>query len=140
MKRDMDLVRSLLLRIEEMGEEAEKSGERVGLTFDVEGHHEGLEDYTPSRILYHLHLLQKAGFVEGSELLSSGSTVNQFDIDGITWEGHEFLDDVRDPELWRKTKAGAKQAGVASIGLLWQFAKGYAKLEAKKFLPGLDLG
>jgi DNA-binding PadR family transcriptional regulator len=135
----MELVRSLLLRIEEMAETAEKAEKHAGLTFDVEEVRKGLEAYTPSRVLYHLHLLQKAGFVEGRELLSSGNKVNQFEIDGITWEGHEFLDDVRDPELWRRTKDGAKQAGVASLGLLWEFARGYIKLEAKKLLPGLEL-
>jgi DNA-binding PadR family transcriptional regulator len=138
MRRDMELVRSLLLRIEEMAEAAEKADDRAGLIFNTEDNREGLEAYTPSRVLYHLHLLQKAGFVEGQELLSSGREVSQFAIDGITWEGHEFLDDVRDPELWRKTKEGAKQAGVASIGLLWEFAKGFAKQEAKR--RGLDLG
>jgi DNA-binding PadR family transcriptional regulator len=112
----------------------EQSGERAGFTFNVEGAGNGLDGYTPSRILYHLHLLQKAGFLEGEELLSSGKQVNQFVIDGITWEGHEFLDDVRDPDLWRKTKTGAKQAGVASMGLLWEFAKGYAKEAAEERL------
>lgn len=139
MRRDMELVRSLLLRIEDMAEAVEKAGDRAALTFDVEGDREGLEAYTPSRVLYHLHLLQKAGFVEGQELLSSGREVNQFALDGITWEGHEFLDDVRDPALWKKTKKGAKKAGAASAGLLWEFAKGYAKQEAKQRL-GLDLG
>jgi hypothetical protein len=31
----------------------------------------------------------------------------------LTWNGHEFLDAVRDDEVWRRTKEGARKAGNA---------------------------
>jgi hypothetical protein len=33
----------------------------------------------------------------------------------LSWQGCEFLDDVRSPEIWRKTKERA--GSVASVGL-----------------------
>lgn len=52
----------------------------------------------------------------------------------MTWNGHEFLDAVRDPEIWQKTKDGASKVGSASIEFLWEMAKAYAKHLAKERL------
>ena len=42
-------------------------------------------------------------------------------------QGHEFLDTLRDPEIWRRTKQGAKKIGSASIDVLFTLGKAYAK-------------
>ena len=57
----------------------------------------------------------------------------------LTWEGHEFLDTVRDPEIWRKTKSGAATAGGYAFGFMKDLATAYAKHVAKERL-GLELG
>jgi hypothetical protein len=63
----------------------------------------------------------------------------EWNIRRLTWEGHEFLDAVRDPEIWRKTKAGAATTGGFTLGLLKDLATAYAKHVAKERL-GLDMG
>lgn len=45
----------------------------------------------------------------------------------LTWNGHEFLDTIRDAEVWKRTKAGAEKAGNASVSFLWELAKAYGK-------------
>ena len=45
----------------------------------------------------------------------------------LTYQGHEFLDTIRDGEVWRRTKAGAEKIGGASIGFIWELAKAYGK-------------
>jgi Hypothetical protein (DUF2513) len=54
-------------------------------------------------------------------------------VKNITWDGREFLDDIRDTEVWGKTKERAK--AVASVGLsfVWEIAK--AEMKAKLGLP-----
>jgi hypothetical protein len=46
---------------------------------------------------------------------------------GLTWAGHDFLDSVRDSEIWRATKEGAQKAGGFSLELLAALAKGLIK-------------
>jgi hypothetical protein len=56
----------------------------------------------------------------------------------LTWQGHEFLEAVRDPEVWRRTKEGAAKVGNFAISFLFDAAKAYAKHIAKERL-GLEL-
>lgn len=65
-------------------------------------------------------------------LLLSGGFIH--DKDGhsyrMSWEGHEFLDKIRDPEIWSKTKEGASKLGSWSVKLLGEMATGYIKIKA----------
>ena len=58
--------------------------------------------------------------------------------DGLSWEGCEFLDTVRSPEVWRRTKEAAGKVGGVSIAVLADIAKATAKILIKEHL-GLDL-
>jgi Hypothetical protein (DUF2513) len=53
-------------------------------------------------------------------------------VRGRTWRGHDFIDSVRDPEIWRKTKEGAQAAGGFTIELLRELAKGFIKTQIEK--------
>lgn len=48
-------------------------------------------------------------------------------------------DSIRDDEVWRLTKAGAKKSGGAELEFIWSLSKAYAKEIAKEQL-GIDLG
>jgi hypothetical protein len=87
MKRDLDLVRRILLHLEEG--EANPSG--FGAFVD--------EGYDAGAIHYHLRLLHDAGLIEADEIVPG-----QWWPERMTWSGHEFLDAARDEELWRETK------------------------------------
>lgn len=45
----------------------------------------------------------------------------------LTWAGHDFIDSVRDPETWAKTKKTAAGAGGFTVDLLKDLAKGLIK-------------
>src|SRR4051812_28519597 len=113
MKRDMDLVRDILLFLEERKSPSSIKPD----AFPMEGR-------SASDIQYQLNLIYQAGLINGEPTKSSTSdrliSVLPFDL---TWQGHEFLDTVRDPEIWRKAKAGAASAGTASIEFIWGMAK-----------------
>lgn len=42
-------------------------------------------------------------------------------------DGHDFLDSIRDPDVWNKTKKGALAAGGFTLNLLNDLAKGFIK-------------
>lgn len=131
MKRDMELVRALLLAVEGKGDEYGS----LFVNAETDRDALGLADYSAHQLMYHLGLLQQAGFVEGSALHGEGA--GEFNVERLTWAGHEFLDDVRDPKIWKLTKEGAKQAGIGSVALIGELAKGYAKQMAQSI--GLPL-
>ena len=126
MKRDMDLVRALLLRIEEFAQPITTLRLDYLTARDpklaVEGHDSLL-------IAHHVSLLLDAGLITGSRHPVDQSNII---ISGLTWHGHDFIDSVRDPEIWRATKDGAKQAGGFTLELLGDLAKGLIKTQIEK--------
>src|SRR5271157_2764899 len=122
LKRDMDLIRELLLKLESWPMER---GDVVPISPDALA----TEDHSPHEIEYHLTLLKEAGFVDFPQEWEAG-----FYFRAITWRGHEFLDTVRNPEIWRETKSGVAKIGGASAEFVWEIAKGYVKHLAKEKL------
>ncbi|MBS0297157.1 MAG: DUF2513 domain-containing protein [Proteobacteria bacterium] len=118
----MNLVREMLLELEKMPID-------VGAIYfiDADEMHQALPAYDLATIAYHMELIQEAGFINAGG--SSGSMTG-FAYRGLSWNGHEFLDDVRDPDIWRKTRA--RIDGLASVGI--QFVWEIAKAEMKKQL------
>jgi hypothetical protein len=127
MKRDMDFVRTLLTEIEK-GDGTEDMAHLLP---------KDASDEDVRKLQYHLTMLvNEAGLVTGIEAHSlSGENWLQLNL---TWAGHEFLDTVRDPDIWQRTKQGAKAAGNFSIPFIIELGKAYAKHVAKEKL-GLDL-
>jgi DNA-binding transcriptional ArsR family regulator len=121
----MDLVRNILITIE-----ADATETLGHLELVIEGR-------SDEEIAYHLTLLSEAGLVDArvQHFMGGGSAHLAH---RLTWQGHEFLDSVRDPEIWRQTKEGAKKAGASTIEMIWQIAKAIMKAEIKK-RTGLDV-
>ncbi|MBF9195409.1 DUF2513 domain-containing protein [Microvirga terrestris] len=120
MKRDMDLVRNLLLEIE--------ASEKPALYISDLISADRLNGIDQPTIELHLKLLIEAGLIDANQKQGS-STVGGWYVRRLTWDGHEFLDTMRDPEIWRKTKEGASAAGSWSIAALKEI--GTALLKAK---------
>jgi Hypothetical protein (DUF2513) len=118
MKRDMELIRVLLLKVEELPIQA---GAVVGIDwtdefFDVPG-------YDRDTAIKHFELLMEAGFIAAPS--SQGMT--QFILTGLSWHGHEFIDSIRSPEVWSKTEGVMKAVGGFGLDILVQVAKAEAK-------------
>ena len=89
MRRDMDLVRQILLKMEAMP--------TSGGWHDIH-----IEGHSEEEIVYHVQLMHEAGLIEAIDLSSH---------DGIAWRpkrityvGHEFLDAARNDGVWNKAK------------------------------------
>ena len=88
MRRDMDLIRLLLLEAE--GEE------------EVD-----LSSYTSHQVLYHTYLLIQSGLAEGNALPDENEILDAF-ILPLTWAGHDFLDTARNQMVWKRLWARSK--------------------------------
>lgn len=123
MKRDMDIIRTILL-----GAEAQTQKD-FGSTFSVSG-------VSEEQIEIHLPLLIDKGLLEGKDWSSMKS--RSWGMVRLTWDGHDFLDTVRDDEIWRETKNGVKAAGGFSLDLIKSLAKGLVKQKIEKH-TGVEL-
>ena len=120
MTRDMDLIREILLKLEAWPLEA-------GQVFIIEPTDlvTVIPDYDVAQISYHMNLISAAGFINDGD--GTSGPMLGFLFCGLTWRGHDFLDSVRDPAIWKATKEGASKAGGFSLDLLGALAKGLLK-------------
>lgn len=118
MKRDMDLIRELLLAIEKQDENPDG-----WIDFDQLG----LSDYPLKMLSYHVMLLKQAGLVEAQDFADPNPDGFLWLPKTITWNGHEFLDTIRDPEIWRRTRESARRAGGFSLDIVKGLAKGFIR-------------
>jgi hypothetical protein len=123
MKRDDDLIREILLAVEKRED------------FTITGADLWIEGWTQAEVTYHLLLLNDAGFLLGERVPYIGPGPNvAFYVERLTFAGHEFLDTVRDAEIWKKAKAGSRAVTGISLELLKEIAKAYAKDALKQAL------
>lgn len=100
MKRDMELIRSIML-------EAEKSQDPYELIDPkIEGHNE-LE------ISYHIALLDDAGLLHGHDRSAIG--IFRWSAGPLTWAGHEFVEAARDESIWKDALAITDKAGNGTV-------------------------
>ncbi|QOC46423.1 DUF2513 domain-containing protein [Komagataeibacter rhaeticus] len=114
----MELVRDILLSIER-NDDLNGTG---WYQFNEPGEL-GVSECSYERFAYTMKLLADAGFLQAKDDMRMPL------VAGLTWEGHEFLDTVRDPEIWRKTKERAKGVASVGIGFLWEIAKAETRLK-----------
>ena len=101
MKRDMDLVRTILQKVE-------ASEDPWGLheTLDIEG-------YTQNQISYHIKLLHEAGLLDAQEVSEMGQDGFRWWPGSLTWAGQDFLNAAKDDSLWKKAKETVIKPGAS---------------------------
>lgn len=110
MKRDMNLVRKILL----WGEEQQE--------FDFHSNPK-FEGYTEEEIMDHIHIMEQAGLVNFGERAQTEAIFLRY----ITWSGYDFLDAVRSDEIWtRVTNLVQKYVGSVSSDVLLKIVKDYS--------------
>jgi len=130
MKRDMDLIRELMLLLEERPVPAVGIEWLAPETLQVAGR-------SVEEIGYHLSLLEQAGFIEAGGADTLGMRLgNGIAFRGLSWTGHDFLDSVRRPDVWEKTKAAAARVGGYTVDILVAAAKAYAQQKITEFVHG----
>jgi hypothetical protein len=102
MERDWDLIREILIRLEE------KSDVKGGL--QLKDWPEGIRP----KVSYHVELMIDGGLVEGfvSKTLDLGP--DDFAIFRLTWNGHDFLNSIKNNTVWEKVKKVLVSKGISA--------------------------
>lgn len=108
MRRDMDLIRTILLNVEDHP-----------LVLSTDSYN---PTWTTQELLYHAKLIDQAGLAEVA-FIKKDDTVACACIGELTWQGCDFIDTVRSETLWAKVKTTiATSLGSASFNVLTQVA------------------
>ena len=102
MKRDMNLIRELLLQLEESPAEVYISN------LEVDG-------YSDEEIAYNAYLMIDGGLAEGRQ----SKVTNQMGdscpvavtLTNLTWDGHEFFDSIKNDSVWKKILGHVQDKG-----------------------------
>jgi hypothetical protein len=108
MKRDMDLIRKIMLA-------AESSAQGyVGGEIKIDG-------YPDEQVKFHCYLIGEAGLAKTSDVTAMRDKSPQAWINVLTWAGYEFLDESRSDTVWSETKKRVgKGVGTVSMAVLRQ--------------------
>ena len=119
MKLNYDCVRSVLLTVEK----SKTIDEELNLNpLTVETIFEQLPKYEDNEILYTIEKLKEAGYINAALQFAAGHFIDGA-VSSITYSGHEYLDNIREPEVWRKVKAMLKNAGAITLPFISQAAQ-----------------
>ena len=118
MKRDMNLVREILIWIEN-----QEHGYVNG--------NPSIESYSEEEIGYHVYLMYQADLVNAADTTSQGDKSPNALLLGVTWAGHEFLEAAKDDTIWAKAKNTVLKS---SAGIAFDVLLEWLKAEARKNL------
>ncbi len=120
MKRDMDLLRDILLTIEKCPDVPPK-------TLRIESF--SCLCGSPAVISMHIELLIEAGLIEAKPF-PRDDYIKGFDIVRITFAGYDYLDSIRNAKVWYHVKEKIAAVGGATMDII----KAAAIEEVKKEL------
>lgn len=121
MKRDMDLVRKILLALE-----ANPPGKPI----------QKLEGVEKMEFVQHIIWLTQADLIEGKGAIGINPPGSSWGMaTALTWQGCEFADAMRDEPLWEKAKAKFMRPG---ISFTLDIVKDWLKSEISKGLSTLS--
>lgn len=116
MKRDMDLVRRILV-------ETECASAPLDISAFLDEEHATVED-----VAYHVELMQHHGLIDASIQRNMGGSVAYGKVIALTWDGCDYLDAIRDDRVWAKSKDAIRKAvGSTTMGLMKETAVAIGK-------------
>ena len=121
MKLNQDCVREILLCIEEK--------QKPGQSLHIENIITSLKSkgYTEEEIKYALSKLKETPYTT-LNLTQYNGLVLGGTSEALTWEGHQFLDNMRNTSTWKNIKSTVNEkVGNASISIIAAVAESYIK-------------
>ena len=124
MKRDMDLCRLILFKIEDEY--------RSTALFNLQ-----IDGYDIETIAYHCDLLFEADLIKSYKPTYASDEIYFFSVGALTWEGHDFLDKIRENTIWNRTKNSIKENALPmTLEVIKSVATSFITDQLSKYLDG----
>lgn len=107
MKLNNDCIRDLLLFIEQ----------NVGVEDYIDIATLGLSPYSTEDLIYTSQKLDEAGYINSRISSYSDGSCDVY-IYSLTWNGHKFLDNIRDDGVWKTTKGVVSKFTSVSLSII----------------------
>lgn len=120
MKRDLELVKLILEHFED---KSDWHGEKVV----------PIESYEQKLVDYHIQIMYEAGLLNAEPAITDNGRIYDALPFRLTWQGHEFLDNIKDKSRWVKIKKLVKEKGGS---FSFELIKGLASKLAEHQLLG----
>jgi len=96
MKRDMELIHKILIALED----SNQTQGWIPLKFD---------GYSEEQISYHIKILDEQGIITATDCSTSKDFM--WHARSLTWDGHDYIEAIRDEAKWKKVKEWVKSTG-----------------------------
>lgn len=113
MKLNHDCIREVLLTIEK-----QMTLNSTLVNTDINN---SIKNFSSDEIEYVIRKLSEAGYIDCE------FTFEDYFVKNMTWEGHQFLDTIRNDQVWKSTKDHLKKFGSFSIPVIQQLATSISK-------------
>lgn len=124
MKLNPDCIRDILLELEKLD---------LNESITIPELSNKLTEYAKDEVIYNCLKLREANFIIApTKQYVTGSMI--VSIMDITYEGHQFLSNIRSNNIWNKTKNVMSKIGVTSISSISQIAAGVLTIIIKNEL------
>lgn len=100
MERNLELVKQILEHFENKSDWTHETEPEIS-------------EYDQDLIQYHLQIMFEAGLVNCEPVKSDGGRIYKVIPFRLTWDGHEFLDNIKDNARWNVIKSKVKEKGGA---------------------------
>jgi len=111
MRLNNDCIRDILLYLE-----ANTSFEKEIINVDTLVNN--LSKYDKDVVYYHIKMISQASLVDN--VLFAGD--EPYTISSLSWEGHQYLDNIRDDKVWKMLKDSASKLPSVSLKVLVSLA------------------
>lgn len=139
MKLNPDCIRDVMLEIEKrhkvtIDEENNASFEMLW----IDELYEALPKHSKEDIFYTLYNLDQAGYVSISTD-EGDDAVTMCAINYMTYSGHEFLEKIRTPKVWKHIMKAGQAVGSFSLALMNQVGSTVLTTLVGEYLAGVNL-
>ena len=87
-----------------------------------------LKDYSSNELLYTAEKLKEANFLNCFGGIYSKYNL-PLSVDSITYQGHQFLDTIRDENVWSNAKSKIKTVASVTLPILQDLCASYLRLK-----------
>ncbi len=115
MQLNYDCIRDLLLYLED------------NLTYDnyISIETLKLEKYSSDELIYTAERLTEAGYI--NSIISTSDDYPVIIVKSISFDGHQYLDTIRDNAIWKETKSKLSKTSSFSLSIIQQLALSIVK-------------
>ena len=114
MQLNLDCVRKILLTVED---------KQLGEVLSIQQLENLVQEFNGDEIEYCCLKLDEAGFLEIETIPILGQIHRGIKfVKGMTYGGHQFLENIRDDNIFKETKERASAVGAYALGIIAQIA------------------